>query len=31
MIYFMVASFRNVLLEKFVLTIDDVDLVKFNY
>ena len=31
MIYFMVASFRNVLIEKFVLTIDDVDLVKFNY
>ena len=31
MIYFMVASFRNVLPEKFVLTIDDVDLVKFNY
>ena len=31
MIYFMVASFRNVLLEKFVLMIDDVDLVKFNY
>ena len=27
----MVASFRYVLPEKFALTIDDADLVKFNY